>query len=92
MGLFGRKKKQPEAPVPSVPAEDPGELTAVISAAAIAAAENDDLPVVIAAAIAAYNANQYAPTLAVRKTNRIAGTRPVWGVMGTNEAMDTRRM
>ena len=53
---------------------------------------DEELIAVIAAAISAYEANQYRRTLCIRKLDRTAGTRPAWGVMGMNEAIDMRRM
>jgi len=83
MGLFGKKKnKIAEA-----------EITAEAATGADAAAEGDDeLVCVIAAAIAAYEAEQYGHKLYIRKLDRSAGARPAWGVMGMTEAIDTRRM
>ena len=89
MGLF--KKKNGKTDVAS-PGGDSDEVSAVLAAAAIAASEDDDMPVVIAAAIAAFEAEQYTPTLAIRKINRIAGVRPVWGILGTTESIDVRRV
>jgi|GEM_PF-1699790 len=87
MGLFGKKAA----------AENNGRDTikkAEDAAAAFVAADdqNDELIAVIAAAISAYGAEQYKQTLYIRKLNRTAGVRPAWGVTGTNEAIDTRRM
>ena len=88
MGLF--KKKKGQADTSSL--DSGNEEIAAVMAAAIAASEDDDLPVVLAAAIAAYESDQYMPTLAIRKINRAAGVRPVWGILGTTESIDVRRM
>lgn len=77
MGFFGRKKKD--------------ELVAVITAAPNVATDDERIAV-IAAAISAYEAEQYRQTLCIRKINRTAGTRLAWGLMGMQEAIDTRRM
>ena len=77
MKLFGRKKK----------------AEAEIAAANMAAAGmTEEMIAVIAAAVAAYEAEQYVQTLYIRKLDRAAGSRPVWGVSGTNEAIDVRRI
>ena len=89
MGLFKKKNGKTEA---SSPAGDNDEVAVVLAAAVAAASEDEDLPVVMAAAIAAYEAEQYTPTLAIRKIDRTAGVRPVWGIMGTTESIDVRRM
>ena len=83
MGLFGKKKNAP----------DEGEAYAPgVSAAGKSTAEDDELIAVIAAAVSAYEAEQYVQTLYIRKLERAAGARPAWGVMGTQEAIDVRRM
>ena len=89
MGLFKKKNGKTEA---SSPVGKNDEVVAVLTAAVTAASEDDDLPVVLAAAIAAYESEQYTPTLAIRKIDRTAGVRPVWGIMGTTESIDVRRM
>ena len=84
MGLFGKKKNkiaEAETVAEAAPGADPA-----------AAAEDDELICVIAAAIAAYEADQYGHKLYIRKLDRSAGVRPAWGVMGLTEAIDTRRM
>jgi hypothetical protein len=93
MGLFSKKKTQaaPPEPVAANAAEDEN-IPVVIAAAVAAAAEDENIPAVIAAAIAAYEAEQYVPTLAIRRIDRTAGVRPVWGFTGTTEAIDVRRM
>ena len=53
---------------------------------------DSELIAVIAAAIAAYESEQFAQTLNIKKINRTAGSRPVWGATGTNEAIDMRRI
>ena len=83
MGLFGKKKNAPEAGKASVTEE---------IAATVAAAADNELIAVIAAAVSAFEAEQYRQTLYIRKLDRTAGTRPVWGVTGTQEAIDMRRM
>ena len=50
----------------------------------------EELAAVIMAAISAYEADQYKKTLNINKINRIAGTRPAWGIMGTTETIDGR--
>ena len=57
-----------------------------------AGALDDELVAVIAAAISAYESGHYRQTLHIRKLDRTAGTRPAWGVMGTSETIDSRRM
>ena len=52
---------------------------------------NEDLIAVITAAVAAYEAENFKQTLYIKKINRASGTRPVWGVIGTHEAIDVRR-
>ena len=82
MGLFSKKKKDEENVSVSELNEDP------ISAEN----EDDDLIAVIAAAISAYEAEQFVQTLYIKKLNRTAGIRPIWGATGTNEAIDVRRI
>jgi len=53
---------------------------------------NDELIAVIAAAVSAFESEQFVQTLRISKINRTAGTRPAWGVAGTSEAIDARRM
>jgi len=83
MGLFSKKKKEEGVPG-STAAAGTGKTTDI----------NDDseLIAVITAAISAYEAEQNKQTLYIRKLNRTAGTRPAWGLMGTNEAIDMRRI
>ena len=88
MGIFKNKKSKAEA----LSTADGKECVSSVQDAEIAVSVDDDLPVVIAAAIAAYEAEQYTPTLAIRKINRAAGVRPVWGVLGTTESIDVRRV
>jgi len=83
MGLFGKKKNKIAEAEPAAEAA-PG--------AGLAAEGDDELICVIAAAIAAYEADQYGHKLYIRKLDRSAGVRPAWGVMGVTEAIDTRRM
>ena len=100
MGLFKRRKNT-EAAAGNVAAEQAGADAAVQegadaggTAAGEGAAEAPDgeLIAVIAAAIAAYEAEQNRRSLCIRKLNRAAGARPAWGVTGTMEAIDMRRM
>ena len=86
MGLFSRKKTET--------AVSEGVIEIVTTTAEDAAPEimNEELIAVITAALSAYEVEQYRQTLYIRKTNRISGVRPVWGVTGTQEAIDTRRM
>jgi hypothetical protein len=88
MGLFGKKK--------TVAAEPEAAATIILgdadATASAADTPDDEIAAVIAAAIAAYEAEQYKQTLYIRKLNRTAGARPAWGVAGMTEAIDTRRM
>jgi len=87
MGLFGKKKKNiAEAGSVAEAAAGPALAESAETAA------NDELIAVIAAAVAAYEAEQYRQTLYIRKLNRAAGAKPAWGVMGVTEAIDMRRM
>jgi len=52
----------------------------------------EDHVAVIAAAVAAYESEAYAPKLYIQKINRAAGTRLAWAAAGTNEAIDVRRI
>jgi hypothetical protein len=97
MGIFSKKKKpaaesQTGSGAAAVPETDDENIPVVIAAALAAAEEDENLPVVIAAAIAAFTSEQFVQTLAIRKINRAAGVRPAWGVAGTTEAIDVRRM
>ena len=86
MGLFGKKKKAAKdapAPAAEAAAAPSGQPPAEIS---------DELVAVIAAAISAYEAEQFNQTLYIRKLDRTAGVRPAWGVAGMQEAIDMRRM
>ncbi|MDR3364472.1 MAG: hypothetical protein LBS91_05945 [Clostridiales Family XIII bacterium] len=81
------------APAPGVEVAESVAVTAADPAASPAGAvSGDELACVIAAAVAAYEAEQFIQTLYIRKIDRTAGVRPVWGVMGTQESIDTRRM
>ena len=82
MGLFSRKKTEPE-PEAAVEAAAPEEA---------ADTTNGELIAVISAAIAAYEAESFVQTLYIQKINRNAGALPAWGAMGRQEAIDTRRM
>ena len=86
MGLF--KKKNVGAPV--------GDAALGVPPAGntpVGGVDNDDeLIAVIAAAVAAYGAEQYRQTLYIQKLNRAAGIRPAWNVEGMMEAQDVRRI
>jgi len=86
MGLFSRKKAEAAASEISA-AEDTAAGTAAVSDTV-----NGELIAVLSAAIAAYEAEQFTQTLYIQKINRACGVQPVWGVMGTQEAIDSRRM
>ena len=86
MGLFGKKKAAEGAAAVGVAA------VAGAKKADGAAAADTELIAVIAAAISAYEAGQRRQALYIRKLNRASGARPAWGVMGTSEAIDSRRM
>ena len=90
MGLFGKKKNAPgmgaEAAAGQA-APDAREEAGVAGAAG-----TDELVAVIAAAVGAYESEQYRRTLSIRKLDRAAGARPAWGVAGMQEAIDMRRM
>ena len=87
MGLFGKKKAL-------IAVDKPAIAKAMYNANTVCetGAADDELIAVIAAAISAYEAEQYRQALYISKLNRTAGTRPAWGVTGMNEAIDTRRM
>ena len=90
MGLFGKKKK---APLTGAEVKPDNDAPAMPEEAEVASgAEADELIAVIAAAISAYEAEQYRQTLYIRRIDRTAGVRPAWGVAGMNEAIDMRRM
>jgi hypothetical protein len=84
MGLFNKKNKKEETVVAPA-ANDP-------AAAAADAPFEGELIAVIAAAVAAYEAEQFRQTLYIRKLSRASGARPAWGEMGAQEAIDMRRM
>jgi len=89
MGLFNRKKAEaavPEMIIPAGPAGDAGAAEAAPEGA------DDELIAVLAAAVAAYEAEQFVQTLYIQKINRSCRCLPAWGGMGTQEAIDTRRM
>jgi len=85
MGLFSKKKKEAEAAAikaaESCDGQEAGPETA-----------NDELIAVLSAAIAAYEAEQFVQTLYIQKLNRTCRVLPAWGAMGTQEAIDSRRM
>ena len=84
MGFFSRKKAEtvvPETIEEVIEAEEAAPDTA-----------SEEFIAVIAAAVAAYEAEQFRQTLYIQKINRAYNMRPAWGVMGTQEAIDTRRM
>ena len=83
MGLFSKKKKTEEtelSPAAEGSVPPPGKQA------------DDELIAVIAAAVSAYEAEQFVQTLYIRKIARSAGTRPAWSLTGTNEAIDARRI
>jgi len=55
-------------------------------------AENDELLAVLTAAVAAYEEERFIQTLYIKKIDRTCGTRPIWGAIGTQEAIDVRRL
>ncbi|MCL2110997.1 MAG: OadG family protein [Clostridiales bacterium] len=83
MGLFNKKKNK---------GADDGELAAVIAAGIAASETDEELIAVLSAAVAAYETGSGRQTLHVRKLSRAAAVRPAWGAMGTNEAIDMRRI
>jgi len=88
MGLFNKKKpKNKGAGVQAAPANGAGEGSGATQDQA-----DSELIAVIAAAISAYESEQFIQTLYIRKLDRRAGTRPAWGDMGECEAIDMRRM
>jgi len=87
MGLFSRKKAETAVPEANAAAD-----TAAGTGAAAPDTVNEEMIAVISAAIAAYEAEQFTQTLYIQKINRACGVRPVWGVIGTQEAIDVRRM
>ena len=90
MGLFGKKKKAPLAGADAKP--ENGAAVPEDAGAVGAAGIGDELVAAIAAAISAYEAEQYRQALYIRKPDRAAGVRPAWGVAGMHEAIDMRRM
>ena len=83
MGLFNKKKKE-EINI--------SHQTAAGGAGDIGPAIDEELLAVIAAAVSAFEAEQFVKTLHIRKIDRTSGTRPAWGAMGTTEAIDMRRL
>jgi len=96
MGLFKKKNKDAAAGAASVadaaPAPGADADAAPAPIADVASAADGELIAVITAAIAAFEAEQFRQTLYIRKLDRTAGMRPVWGVTGTQEAIDVRRI
>jgi len=84
MGLFSRKKTDAAVPEPVAEITEAGEAAPDAMA--------DELIAVIAAAVSAYEAEQFRQTLYIQKINRAYNVRPAWGAMGTQEAIDNRRM
>jgi hypothetical protein len=87
MGLFTKKKSKSPADAPSS-----AQGTSAEGLGAVNGETDSELIAVISAAIAAYEAEQFVQTLYIRKLDRRAGARPVWGAIGTNEAIDMRRI
>jgi len=85
MGLFSKKKKGAEAAAIN-------EAEACDEQAAGLETANDELIAVLSAAVAAYEAEQFVQTLYIQKLNRACRVLPAWGAMGTQEAIDSRRM
>jgi len=81
MGLFSKKRKESVESEVSMAVDETAP-----------ASDNDELIAVLAAAIAAYEAEQFVQTLYIQKINRTCGPHPAWAAMGTQEAIDTRRM
>ena len=94
MGLFNRKKqKNKEADASLI--QDAASVSADGAGEGSESGEDQtdsELIAVIAAAISAYESEQFIQTLYIRKLDRRAGIRPVWGATGTNEAIDMRRL
>ena len=89
MGLFSKKKAEaavPEAITAEVVEQESGSAEAADDAA------TGELIAVLSAAIAAYEAEQFVQTLYIQKINRANRPLPVWANMGTQEAIDSRRM
>ena len=86
MGIFSRRKKTEDAPDTSAAAEAATEEGEASDQA------NDELLAVLSAAVAAYEAEQFVQTLYIQKINRVCRVLPAWGAMGTQEAIDSRRM
>jgi len=86
MGLFNRKKTEAAIPEINAAAETADGKGSASDTA------SDELVAVISAAIAAYEAEQFCQTLYIQKINRACRCLPAWGGMGTQEAIDTRRM
>ena len=86
MGLFSKKKKGTDVP------ETGTAAPAASGAGEAAETANEELLAVLSAAIAAYEAEQFVQTLYIQKINRAVRVLPAWGTMGTQEAIDTRRM
>lgn len=93
MGLFG-KKKDVAADVAAADAtvDAEGGSAEGCEAEGLSDKLSDEIIAVIAAAVAAYGGEQYRQALYIRKLDRSAGVRPAWGIAGTNEAIDVRRM
>ena len=91
MGLFNKKKQKNKEAAEQIAQAAPAEVAGEGSGAAEGLADSE-LIAVIAAAISAYESEQFIQTLYIRKLDRRAGIRPVWGATGTNEAIDMRRM
>jgi hypothetical protein len=84
MGLFNKKNKTEETV--EIPAADSPAVDVTDTPL------DGELIAVIAAAVSAYESEQFNQTLFIRKLSRAAGARPAWGGMGTQEAIDMRRI
>jgi len=85
MGIFSKKKE-------AVSESGTEVQTVAETPEAASGAADSELIAVISAAIAAYEGEQFRQTLYIRKLKRVCGVRPIWGYMGTQEAIDSRRM
>ena len=88
MGLFSKKKKNITI---ATEQSAPEEQVAATLNEVDGSPSDDELIAVISAAIAAYEAEAFVPTLYIRKINRTAGVKPAWGTAGLNEAIDAGR-
>ena len=86
MGLFNKKKKDIENTSSQITQDEQATPQEEISGKT-----DEELIAVIAAAIAAYEAEAFVQTLHIKKINRVAGVKPAWGTAGLNEAIDAGR-